>query len=91
MASNGKSRMVSFRLNLQEYEQFREVCAANGGNNVSELLRSAVSYLLENGQGHFANGPRRQTPSSSLEQRVAKLESEVQSLRANSRAASSGN
>jgi hypothetical protein len=83
MAANGKSRMVSVRLSVQDYEQFRAICSANGGSKVPELLRSAVSYLLENGQ-------LRKKTTATLEQRVAELESQVQSLMVNARAASSG-
>lgn len=71
MAASGKSRMVSFRLSQQEYEQFRQICYTNGGRNVSELLRTAVGRLLA--QKQAATG-------RDLEERIATLESQVQTL-----------
>jgi Arc/MetJ-type ribon-helix-helix transcriptional regulator len=73
MAANGKSRMVSFRLPPKEYDRFREICIASGGKNVSELLRTAVTQFLQDGRQLDALDHR-------LEQRVAHLESQFQTL-----------
>jgi hypothetical protein len=45
MPIKARSKMISFRLSLSEYEQFRQYCNAQG-THVSELARSAVSKLV---------------------------------------------
>ena len=65
--------MVSFRLPPEEYDQFREICLASGGNNVSQLLRTAVSRFLQDGR-------RLDSIEITLEHRVARLESQLHIL-----------
>lgn len=40
-----RSKMVSFRLSPAEYSQFRQVCAANGLRNISDLARAAMTMV----------------------------------------------
>jgi hypothetical protein len=39
--------MVSFRLTDEEYVRFRRLCISYGARNVSELVRTAVSHLMD--------------------------------------------
>ena len=40
-----RSKMVSFRLSPAEYSRFRQVCAANGLRNISDLARAAMTMV----------------------------------------------
>jgi hypothetical protein len=75
MVAKFKSRMVSFRLSPEEYEQFRQICLATGNRNLSQLLRAAVNSFLRDGQ-------KSDNRDVSLEKRVAHLELQLQTLRA---------
>jgi Tfp pilus assembly PilM family ATPase len=40
-----RSKMVSFRLSPEEYQRFRNLCAAHGARSISELARTALNRL----------------------------------------------
>lgn len=42
-----KSKMVSFRVSLQDYERLRLFCASQGQRSVSDFARLAVTSNLE--------------------------------------------
>jgi hypothetical protein len=63
--------MISFRLSVEEYERFRDLCFTNGIRNVSEMARNAVSLMLQ---------PPMSLPQESLETRVTGLESRLSVL-----------
>jgi hypothetical protein len=65
--------MVSFRLTVEEYDRFRELCSTCGTRSVSELARAAINSLLKEPA---------QIPREALESRVAELEGRVNLLRA---------
>jgi hypothetical protein len=44
--TSSRSKMVSFRLSLEEYESYREACASIGVRSISELAREALSQLV---------------------------------------------
>ncbi len=77
MALESRSRMVSFRLTEEEYERFRRVCMSRGLRNVSELVRAAVSQMMNDISG---------TPEASavvttdIHSRVATLEAHLAEL-----------
>jgi len=64
--------MISFRLTVEEYDRFRELCSACGTRSVSELARAAINSLLKKPT---------QVPGEALESRVAELEGRVNMLR----------
>jgi Arc/MetJ-type ribon-helix-helix transcriptional regulator len=72
MAANSKSRMITFRIPSEDYEQFRELCINRGVKNVSELVRAAVNKLLIDSNSHSVE--------DNLEVRVARLELRIQAL-----------
>jgi predicted DNA-binding protein len=41
-----KSKMVSFRLSLEEYQRFRALCASQGVRSLSDLARTAMQKLV---------------------------------------------
>lgn len=49
---NQKSKMVSFRLSVDEYVRLREACLAAGIQNVSELARAAMHRIIDDADGH---------------------------------------
>lgn len=46
-----RSRMVSFRLSPEEYEQLQSVCATQGARSLSELARAAMQRMISPGRG----------------------------------------
>lgn len=71
MPTDPKSRMVSFRLSIEEYERIRGLSFSHGLGSISELARKAIHLLLQNPVG---------VPSQSLEIRVADLEGRMNLL-----------
>jgi hypothetical protein len=71
MPIRARSKMISFRLSMKEYQQFREFCAAQGTSSVSELARAAIGRLVRDPS--FA-------PDHMLETRVNELESQLHLL-----------
>ncbi len=65
--------MISFRLSAEEYNQFRELCYAQGIRSVSELARAAVSKLVKDPD------PVQMT-SQAIETRITSLEGQIQIL-----------
>jgi hypothetical protein len=43
---NRRSRMVTFRLSYEEYEQYRAACPAAGVRSMSELARAAMQQFV---------------------------------------------
>jgi hypothetical protein len=43
---DNKSRIVTFRLSDEEFQQFKTLCAANGTRSVSEVARFAIGSVL---------------------------------------------
>ena len=71
MSSGAKTRMVSFRVSLDEYESFRELCLTYGIRSVSELARVGVNLLREK-PSH--------TPRMALEARMGIVEARLRML-----------
>lgn len=71
MASRAKTRMVSFRVSLDEYDSFRELCFTHGIRSVSELARVGVNLLREKPSD---------TPQRALEARVGIVEARLRML-----------
>lgn len=63
-----KSKMVSFRVSLEDYEQLRSFCSSQGQRSVSDFARLAVTSIL-------------QSPGvANLESRVSDAEGRIQLL-----------
>jgi len=41
-----RSRLVTFRLSTEEYEQLEQVCVSSGSRSISEFARSAVMHRV---------------------------------------------
>ena len=76
MSLDYKSRMVSFRLTEEQYEEFRRLCSSQGSTSVSDMARSAILLLL---------GRPKPNPQSTLESRVAAIEEQIHVLMADVR------
>jgi hypothetical protein len=63
-----KSRMISFRLEPEEYKRFVTTCEAQGVHSVSELARAAVHRMVH------SSAP---TTAQSLSEHVRKLQEQV--------------
>jgi hypothetical protein len=70
MPTHSKTRMVSFRLTVEEYEHIRHLCFARGISSISEMARDALAWMVQ------------QEPESygSIEARVAKAEKRIDVL-----------
>lgn len=80
-----RSKMVSFRLSEQEYQDLLMLCEQRGSRSISDLARDAVFNLLVsiNGPAHVpANGHGNgYTPESSvIEHKVLALDGRMQEL-----------
>lgn len=65
------SRTICFRIDAEEYEQFRQLCLEQGTGSLSEMARAGLKLILSQ--------PSR-AHTESLATRVAELESRVRSL-----------
>ena len=69
---DNRNRMISFRLSVEEYEKFRELCFNTGIRSLSEMARVAINTFLN------------QTPQAmvqtSLDVRISELEAKLQRL-----------
>jgi len=73
MSLKSRSRMISFRLSPEEYNQFRDLCLTQGIRSVSELARAAVNRLVHDPD------PSRAT-NEAIESRVTSLEDQIRAL-----------
>jgi hypothetical protein len=71
MPLESRSRMISFRLTVEEHERFRQVCTTRRIRSVSELVRLAVNNYVE----HLAR-----LPHDAAESRIAELENRINFL-----------
>jgi len=69
---NARDRMISFRLSVEEYEKFRDLCFTHGIRSISEMARVAIN--------NFLNQPAPSVAESSLDARIAGLEAKIQML-----------
>jgi hypothetical protein len=69
---DSRNRMISFRLSVEEYEKFRELCLANGIRSLSEMARVAIN--------NFLNQTPQTAAQTSLDARVSDLEARLHVL-----------
>jgi hypothetical protein len=72
-----RSRMVSFRLSEEEYEDLRHICLTAGARSLSDIARDAVHRLIDNG------GEQKKDVESQLRllnERVDAIDQEVRRL-----------
>jgi hypothetical protein len=76
-----RSKMVSFRLSEQEYENLLALCGSTGARSLSDLARHAMNGLLgapkRDGDG---NGDRIETAVAELYGRMLELDRELKQL-----------
>jgi Arc/MetJ-type ribon-helix-helix transcriptional regulator len=70
-----RSRMVSFRLSEDEYDNLRQLCESGRARSVSDLARDAVHRLMQDDGDHQVAAALRK-----LEGRVDTLDNLVQDL-----------
>src|SRR5579871_579984 len=85
-----RSKMVSFRLSEQEYQDLLRLCEQRGSRSISDLARDAVFNLLApahtnghgngNGNGHAADGSVIEHRVHALDGRMQELDREVKRL-----------
>jgi hypothetical protein len=68
MALQSKSKIVTFRLTDEEFQQFKTLCSANGTRSVSEVARFAIESVLH---GDIA------LPDAQLRAQIRQLEDKV--------------
>lgn len=71
MSIESRSRMISFRLTAEEYDQVREACLAQGIRSISEMARAAIYIVLQQ--------PVR-PPENSVESRLTQIEGRLRLL-----------
>lgn len=69
MAVDYKSRMVSFRVTEEQYEELRRLCSAYGSGSVSDMARIAIMQMLTK--------PHPVQPVRPLDWRVDQLEQRI--------------
>ncbi len=72
--------MVSFRLTEEEYDRFRRLCMSRGMRNVSELVRAAVTQMMNESLSAARDAAQDQTAGSDVNSRLATLESHLAQL-----------
>jgi len=76
-----RSKMVSFRLSEQEYQDLLKLCEQRGSRSISDLARDAVFNLLLSGNGHgHGSGNGRGADGGGIENRVHALDGRMQEL-----------
>lgn len=68
-------RRVMFRVSLEEYSRLRRICIATEKRSVSDLVRQAIDYWLENCSSPSRGDLREKVDD--LEKRVADLTVQV--------------
>ena len=71
MPIDSRTRMISFRLTEEEYEQFRQLCFQQGRGNLSEMARAGLKMILH--EPSLAH-------TESLESRINELENRLRML-----------
>ncbi len=78
MSIESKSRMISFRLTTDEYNEIRKLCFAHGVRSVSEMARTAIHLLLR--EPTRVQGENVESRLSDLEGRLRILALELKQL-----------
>ena len=78
MSIESKSRMISFRLTTDEYNEIRKLCFAHGVRSVSEMARTAIHLLLR--EPARVHGENVESRLSDLEGRLQILALELKQL-----------
>ncbi len=73
MATDSRTRMISFRLSDEEYNEIRHLCFTRGIASVSEMARAALAWMLQQSQTNSYD---------CLEARVAQIEERLNALSA---------
>jgi hypothetical protein len=46
-----RNRLVYFRVSEDEYQQYNNICESTGSRSISDLARSAMQRIVQNGNG----------------------------------------
>ena len=74
-----RSKMVSFRLSEQEYQDLLILCEQRGSRSISDLARDAVFSLFASGNGR-GDGSVRGADGSVIESKVHALDGRMREL-----------
>ena len=88
MSMQARTRMISFRLKREEFDQCRDLCFRNGMRSVSEMARVAIKLLLE--QPSRASEGSIECRLSDVECRLNMLALEIKRVNHNSEALPAG-
>ena len=73
-----RDKVISIRLSNEEYDQLQSLCAAQGGNSISELARNGMRLLLSQ---EIQSGPAAmESRVNHMQDRVTTLDREVARL-----------
>jgi hypothetical protein len=75
-----RSKMISFRISEEEYENFVGLCASHGVRSLSDLARDALHRLSAVPNHNGDNGSSAALDAVHLHSRIAKLEGEIERL-----------
>ena len=84
-----KSKMLSFRLSLEEYQRFRALCDSQGVRSLSDLARMAMQKLIaaeSNADPLSLEVQDLRTQVQSISQELERLSEAVEARRADSNA-----
>jgi hypothetical protein len=70
MVEKDNTKMVSFRLGVDQYTRLEELRLAEGARSVSAMFRRAVDRLIQNGTAKANSGEDLTTRVKKLEKRV---------------------
>ncbi len=73
-----RTRMVTFRLDDEEYESLKALCVAGGSRSVSDFARMAVSNMLDRAEQEPADGI--QSTLADLSRSIRQLDEDVKTL-----------
>lgn len=78
MSRHARSKMISFRLSAEEYDEFRAFCLTQGIRSFSEMARAAVQKLAQDPSG--IHGTTGMHGSGAVESRLCSLEGQVRGI-----------
>lgn len=82
MSTESRStRMICFRIDAEEYDQFRQLCMEQGTGSLSEMARAGLKMILS--QPSLAHTETLATRVAELESRMRSLYLEIRKLHAN--------
>jgi hypothetical protein len=47
-----RNRLIYFRVSEDEYQEYNRICESTGSRSISDLARSAMQHMAQNGRDH---------------------------------------